>query len=156
MNVAVSRDSVRRARSARAERTARGESMTNICIIVADDAGARIFLADENGVRFGELSLVDTFAPDNMWKQHRLDMQRHFGAGIAGRVAALVNGWRSGSVVLVAEPRLLGLMREGLRDAVKSEIALKELAKNYAQLSGAELREHLASSGLVRSPGGMK
>ena len=82
-------------------------------------------------------------------EQHRVEVERRFGAQIAECAAALVNGWSSGAIVLVAEPRLLGLMREGLRNAVKSEIALKELARNYTHFSAAELHEHLALNGLI-------
>ena len=82
-------------------------------------------------------------------EQHRLEVERRFGAKVAERVAALVNGWNDGSIVLVADPRLLGLMRKVLREAVKSELTLKELAKDYTHLSATELHEHLASNGLI-------
>ena len=82
-------------------------------------------------------------------EQHRVEVGRRFGARVAERAAALVNGWSSGAIVLVAEPRLLGLMREVLRNAVKSEIALKELARNYTHLSATELHEHLSLNGLI-------
>ena len=82
-------------------------------------------------------------------EQHRLEAERRFGVRIAERVAEVVKGWNEGSIVLVADPRLLGLMREMLREAVKSEITLKELAKDYTRLSATELHEHLASNGLI-------
>ncbi|OFZ90908.1 MAG: hypothetical protein A3I62_01185 [Betaproteobacteria bacterium RIFCSPLOWO2_02_FULL_62_79] len=82
-------------------------------------------------------------------EQHRLEVERRFGVRIAERVAEVVKGWNEGSIVLVADPRLLGLMREMLREAVKSEITLKELAKDYTRLSATELHEHLASNGLI-------
>lgn len=82
-------------------------------------------------------------------EQHRLEVERRFGVQVAARVAALVKGWNDGSIVLVADPRLLGLMRKVLREAVKPEIALKELAKDYTHLSTTDLHEHLASNGLI-------
>lgn len=82
-------------------------------------------------------------------EQHRLEVERRFGAQVAERAAALVKGWNDGSIVLVADPRLLGLMRKVLREAVKAEIVLKELAKDYTHLSATELHEHLASNGLI-------
>jgi len=82
-------------------------------------------------------------------EQHRLEVERRFGVRIAERVAEVVKGWNDGSIVLVADPRLLGLMREVLREAVKSEITLKELAKDYAHLSATELHERLAGNGLI-------
>ena len=51
--------------------------------------------------------------------------------------------------MLVAEPRLLGLVREPLRKALHQGIELKELAKDYAQLTSSELRDHLVLASLV-------
>lgn len=82
-------------------------------------------------------------------EQHRLEVERRFSAQVAERVADVVKGWNDGSIVLVADPRLLGLMRKVLREAVQPGIALKELAKDYTRISAIELREHLASNGLI-------
>lgn len=82
-------------------------------------------------------------------ERHRLELERRFGREIAIRLADMTRGWKSGTVMLVAGPRLLGLMREGLRRSLKPAIKLKELAKDYTALSVDEIRDRLA--GLMRA-----
>jgi protein required for attachment to host cells len=82
-------------------------------------------------------------------ERHRDEFDRRFVQEISRQAADLTRGWKEGAVVLVAEPRLLGLMREPLRKAVHQGIELKELAKDYAQSTTAELRDQLASSGIL-------
>jgi len=92
-------------------------------------------------------------------ERHRMELDRRFGDEIALHAAAVTRDWKEGTVVLVAEPRLLGLMRQTLRDALDSGIELKELAKDYVNLTLRELQEHLTPSVLLPSrrkdgPGG--
>lgn len=82
-------------------------------------------------------------------ERHRLELERRFGREIASQAERITGAWTSGAVVLIAAPRLLGLMREGLRNALHSGIELKELAKDYSGLSAAELRDRLAILRLV-------
>ena len=72
-------------------------------------------------------------------ERHRLEHERRFGAEVVGRAIDLTADWDRGVMVLIAEPRLLGLMRERLRNALRDEIKLEELAKDYTGLSIAEL-----------------
>ena len=81
--------------------------------------------------------------------QHRLELERRFAREISQRAAALTQTWEGGSVVLVAEPRMLGLLREPLRKALKQGIELKELAKDYSQFTAVELRDRLALNRLI-------
>lgn len=87
--------------------------------------------------------------------RHRLEHERGFAREIARHAAELTNLWKDGVVILIAEPRMLGLSRESLRNALNSTVDLKEVAKNYASLTAAELRDrldlgHIASA---RAPG---
>jgi len=82
-------------------------------------------------------------------ERHRIELERRFGREIVSRTTEIIDGWPAGTVVLVAEPRMLGLVREPLRKAMQPGMALKELAKNYTQLTAAELHDHLAVNSLV-------
>lgn len=86
--------------------------------------------------------------------QHRLELERRFAREIAQRAAALTQSWRGGSVVLVADPRMLGLLRDPLRKALSQDIDLKELAKDYSHCTAAELRDHLALNRMMPVPRG--
>jgi protein required for attachment to host cells len=81
--------------------------------------------------------------------QHRLELERRFAREIAQRVAQFTKAWAHGSVVLVAEPRLLGLLREPLHRALHPAVELKELAKDYSRLTASELRDHLALNRMI-------
>jgi len=86
---------------------------------------------------------------DAQRERHRIELDRRFGRQIADKAGELTCGWEEGVIVLVADPRLLGLMRGGLREALPRGVELKELAKDYTQLSPAELHDSLAHNGLL-------
>lgn len=76
-------------------------------------------------------------------KVHRLAVEDRFAHDVAREAQRLTRGWIRGVVVLVAEPRMLGLLREPLRSALKEDIELKELAKDYMHVAPAELQKRL-------------
>lgn len=84
-------------------------------------------------------------------ERHWLQVERRFAAGIIGTAAGLVDEWGKGTVVLVAEPRMLGLLRESVRGVMNRRITVKELARDYAGLTEAELYDRLAQSGIVHA-----
>jgi protein required for attachment to host cells len=84
-------------------------------------------------------------------ERHRLEHGRHFAHEIAQEAVNATKDWKEGTVVLVAEPRMLGQVREPLRGALRKDIALKELAKDYAELGAAELLERLEKNGVIAS-----
>lgn len=158
----------------------------DVCIIVADGARARLFVALEDDRAPDGVSLVereclvnpdyrahgadvpgrtkservtnrqagDVHPIDARRDQHRLELERRFAREIVQLVVRFMQGRNDGNVVLVAEPRLLGLVREPLRNALKHGIELKELAKDLSHLSAAELRDHLALSHRISARSG--
>jgi protein required for attachment to host cells len=87
-------------------------------------------------------------------ERHRIELERRFAAEVARRAAVLARNWASGSVVLVAEPRMLGFLRGAVRIVLKPAIPVKELAKDYARLTASRLLDHLAADGIVPARGG--
>jgi protein required for attachment to host cells len=83
-------------------------------------------------------------------ERHRLEHERQFGAEVIEHARQLTADWNRGVMVLIAEPRLLGLMRERLRHALRSEIKLEELAKDYGGLSTTELEQVVVGQRLVQ------
>jgi protein required for attachment to host cells len=84
-------------------------------------------------------------------ERHRLDIERRFAAGITETAAGLVDDWADGTVVLIAEPRMLGLLRETVRGVLKPGIAVKELARDFTGLTAAELYDRLVRNGVIRA-----
>lgn len=81
--------------------------------------------------------------------RHEFELDRRFAQQIEQHVAEFTRAWTRGRVVLVAEPQLLGLLREALRSGLNPGVELKELAKNYTHMTVAELRDHLALDRLI-------
>jgi protein required for attachment to host cells len=152
---------------------------TNACIIVADGGRARLFVAADDDRAQAGVSLVnadhrargadtpgrtkservtnrqagDVHPIDARRDQHRLELERRFAREIAEHAAQLTRGWSHGSVMLVAEPRLLGLVREPLYKALNPSLELKELAKDYSHLAAADLRGHLELHRMIPAHG---
>lgn len=82
-------------------------------------------------------------------ERHRLERERRFGAEIVRRAEEFTADWKEGVVVLIAEPRLLGLMREPLRQALRPHIRLEALAKDYSGYSRAALERLVGLQRLV-------
>lgn len=155
--------------------------MKRTCLIVADGARARLFVAaPADGARRG-IRLVEraALASDEVKSRssgggavkserntnrqagpvhpieaqrdrHRVEHERRFGAEIVERVAELTSDWDEGVIVLIAEPRLLGLVRERLRNALHPHLRLEELAKDYSSYSKFALERLVASRRLVQ------
>lgn len=81
-------------------------------------------------------------------ERHRIELERRFSVEIARKAAELARNWSAGSVVLVADPRMLGFLRDAVRNALKPGVRVKELAKDYAHLTASKLQDHLALSGV--------
>jgi protein required for attachment to host cells len=81
--------------------------------------------------------------------QQEIGLDRRFAQQIESRVSERASDWTTGLILLVAEPRLLGLLRDALRSSLKPDVELKELAKDYAHLTPAELRHQLVASGII-------
>jgi protein required for attachment to host cells len=87
-------------------------------------------------------------------ERHRLDIERRFASSITETAAGLVDDWTKGTVVLIAEPRMLGLLRETVRSVLKPGIAVKELARDFTSLTIAELYDRLVRNGVIRAVSG--
>jgi protein required for attachment to host cells len=86
-------------------------------------------------------------------ERHRIELERRFSGKVAGKSATLVKNWLTGTVVLIADPRMLGFLREAVRGALKPGIRVKELAKDYARLTASRLRDRLTGDGIVPGRG---
>jgi protein required for attachment to host cells len=89
-------------------------------------------------------------------ERHRIELERRFSVEVARRAAALARDWTTGSIVLVADPRMLGLLRAAVRGALKRAIRVRELAKDYARLTGPRLQDRLVEGGIIPARGGGK
>lgn len=93
---------------------------------------------------------------DDHRDQHRAEYERRFVQSVAGEAASLARSHGAMRMVVTADNRMLGLLREELHRA--NGFDLKEVPKDYSKLSVHELHEQLAALKLVparRRPGAL-
>lgn len=156
----------------------RGMRMDECVVIAADGARARMFLVEKDadlqaGSRLIEkVDLVNTdylvrgkeaprvrterntsrqagpMHPQDAERDwHRIEVERRFAREIAAHASALVKG--RGKLVLVAAPRMLGLIRQPLRSAISARVNISELARDHTRLTPARLYQRLVADALI-------
>jgi len=147
--------------------------MANTCVVVADGARARFFLLEAGGGE-GPGKLIEQEQLENPEHQHpevdsrrtdrnagpmhpygaqrerhRLEHEKRFAGEVVRRAAERMRGMPAGTLVVVADPRLLGLLRESLRSALHPSVQLRELARDYTSFTAADLQQQLVSSNML-------
>ena len=80
---------------------------------------------------------------------HMVEFEKRFAHSIAGRIADLSKIYEAQQLILVAEPQILGLMREVMSSGLPRQMTLQELAKDLCRLSPKELHDYLAERSLL-------
>lgn len=143
--------------------------MKRCCVVVADGQNARIYLLEEaqepvSGSRLvaqAELVNNEIGAPGrhserntsrqsgpmhpygDKRQQHRVEVDRRFAHEVATQALSRVKDWAQGTLLVVAEPHMLGLMRDALHGRLGRGMELKELARDYTHLTPGELHRQL-------------
>jgi protein required for attachment to host cells len=86
---------------------------------------------------------------DDHREQHRDESERRFARQVAQEAVRLAREQAARTIVLAAEKRMLGFMREALDSLAREGVAVRELAKDLSKLPPLDLHEHLAREGLV-------
>jgi protein required for attachment to host cells len=86
---------------------------------------------------------------DDHRENHIAEFERRFAQAIATQIVNLVQAHQVEQLLLIAEPKILGLMRETLTTGSLTHLKLGELAKDLCQLKPHELHEYLANKGLL-------
>lgn len=86
---------------------------------------------------------------DDHRSQHENEFERRFARDIARETARLLRDNSTKQLVLVAQKRTLGFLRNELDGLLKAGVEIKELAKDLSKLSPLELHEHLARERLI-------
>jgi protein required for attachment to host cells len=80
---------------------------------------------------------------------HEAEVLRRFASRIAEQATALVTTGKASSMVLVADPRMLGLLRVALEPVSKGGVTVRELAHDYTECTAPQLLRHLRENGLL-------
>jgi protein required for attachment to host cells len=81
---------------------------------------------------------------------HRMELERRFAREIAAHASAMAKAGGADKVILVAEPRMLGLLRRPLRAAAGKRVAISEIARNHTRLTPSRLHQRLVADHLIR------
>lgn len=86
---------------------------------------------------------------DDHRSNHMMEFEKRFAQSIASRITDLSKDHDIRQLILVAEPQILGLMREVMSSSLPRQIALHELAKDLCRLRTQELHTYLADRSLL-------
>lgn len=90
-----------------------------------------------------------THGYDDHRSQHADEYERRFARDVATEAARVAREENAARVVLVAQKRMLGFLRDHLDPLVKTGVQVQELAKDLHKLSPRDLHEHLANAALL-------
>jgi protein required for attachment to host cells len=88
---------------------------------------------------------------DDHRRDHELEYERRFVQAISKPILNRTQTHELHHLLLIAEPQILGLLREVLRPALPKTLKLSELAKNLCHLKPQELQEYLTQRHLLAS-----
>ncbi len=86
---------------------------------------------------------------DDHRNQHADEFERRFARDVAQEAARMTNNQNSKNLVLVAQKRMLGFLRDAMAPLAKSGIKIHELAKDLSKLPPQQVHEHLAKEALL-------
>ena len=86
---------------------------------------------------------------DDHRNNHVGEIERSFAKEIVTKIVDLTNANQCQRLVLVAEPQILGFVREALTPMLPSNLKIQELAKDLCKLKSLELHEYLAEKKLL-------
>ncbi len=86
---------------------------------------------------------------DDHRQNHIVEFERRFAQNISDRIVSLIGVYQTRHLLLIAEPQILGLIREALMPILPKKLELTELAKDLCQFKAKELHEYLADKKLL-------
>lgn len=86
---------------------------------------------------------------DDHRERHISELEQRFSREVAGQIAKQVQQRQSEMVVIAAEHRMLGHLREALKTSLPADIEVVDADINISKLSAIELHEHLAKKSLI-------
>jgi protein required for attachment to host cells len=88
-------------------------------------------------------------AYDDHRQNHEVEFERKFASKISNAMVDLIRDNDARQLILVAEPQILGLMRESMTDKLFSNLHVSEVAKDICQFSVNQIHDYLAKKDLL-------
>ncbi len=86
---------------------------------------------------------------DDHRNKHMVEFERRFAQTIIHRIIDLSKAHKIKDLLLVAEPQILGILRETMASSLPKQLTVTELAKDLFRLSVKDLHDYLAKRSLL-------
>jgi protein required for attachment to host cells len=86
---------------------------------------------------------------DDHRDNHLGEFERHFAKEIVAKIVELTQTRYVDQLLLVAEPQILGFVRDAIAPQIPKHLKIQELAKDLCKLKPLELHEYLAAKELL-------
>jgi protein required for attachment to host cells len=90
-----------------------------------------------------------SYAFDDRRGAHIDELDAEFARTVVDELAALIRSARAQRLILCASPRMLGALRDVGRELRRDMLVIDEVPRDLVKLAPAELRDQLASYGLL-------
>lgn len=81
---------------------------------------------------------------DDHRQDHIAEFDRQFVQRITDKIAALLSSYQTRQLIVVAEPQILGLMREALKSPSFKTVNIRELDKDICHFNSLKIHDYLA------------
>lgn len=85
---------------------------------------------------------------DDRRGNYLVEFERRFAQAVGAQMEALIKAYDLNTLVLVAEPQILGTLRNCLA-GVNSRLQVQELAKDLCKMNPRQLQDYLAQKGVL-------
>lgn len=86
---------------------------------------------------------------DDHRQNHEIEFEKRFANEITNTMLNIVQTHQARQLILVAEPQILGLMREAMTDKLFKNLNIKEVAKDICHFSVTQIHDYLAKKELL-------
>ena len=86
---------------------------------------------------------------DDHRSKHELEFEKQFARKVAAEAGKTLKAEKARQLVLIADSRMLGLLRKEIGAQVKLGVEVSDLDRDMTKLTPAEIQAHLAKAGLV-------
>jgi protein required for attachment to host cells len=86
---------------------------------------------------------------DDGRQSHLDEFERNFAKEIVNKIVELTQSYRAHQLILIAEPKILGTVRDAIASHIPKDLKIQELAKDLCKLKPLELHQYLADKELL-------
>lgn len=86
---------------------------------------------------------------DDHRQNHEIEFEKRFANEISSKMLDIIQTHQARHLILVAEPQILGLMREAMSDNLFKNLNIKEVAKDICHFKVTQIHDYLAKKELL-------